>query len=355
MATLTALAALDMTNPSVWYGVVDSYNSTHITIKAGLLSGTYRGNFSYDDYGNVFGQLNGYDTYYNGKIQVSIKGLNLDAYDVMSLIDDGNVGQVYQMALGGNDKMSGSAYADALLSFGGNDSLLGNGGNDTLSGGAGNDTMDGGSGADKLIGGTGNDTYMRGAGDSISEGASAGRDTVRSSTNYVLGANLEDLVLTGSATNGTGNSLANSITGNNTSNVLSGNAGNDLIYAGGGKDSLSGGGGSDKLYGGTDSLADVFVFAAKSDSAVGSGRDMVYNFTRGSDDIDLRTIDARFSTASTNDTFLFNGKASQAHSVWFIVEGGNVVVRGDVSGDKIADFEIQINGITTLNGSDFLL
>lgn len=356
MATLSASVALDMANPSVWYGVLDSHSSTHITIKAGLLSATYGGNFSYDDFGNVFGQLASYQTFYNGKTQLSVTGLNLDAYQVMSMVDDGNIAGLYQIALAGKDKMTGSAYADVLLGFGNNDSLIGNAGNDTLYGGSGNDTIDGGSGVDRLYGGGGNDTFVRGVGDVISEDVGAGRDIVRSSTSYALAANLEALTLTGSsAINGAGNSLANSIIGNSASNVLSGNGGNDYLYAGGGKDTLSGGSGGDKLYGGTDGLADAFVFTSASHSAVGAGRDVVYNFTRGADDIDLHTIDAVASTASTNEAFLFSGKTAQAHSVWFAVAGANVVVKGDISGDKVADFEIQVNGLSTLNALDFLL
>ncbi|MDB5660442.1 MAG: hypothetical protein JWS10_3057 [Cypionkella sp.] len=355
MAILVASEAADMRVPSIWFGVLESFNSTHITIRAGLLSGTYRGNFSYDDFGNVFGQLNSYEIFYGGKLQVSITGLNLDAYDYMTLINDGAAVQLYEMAFARNDKMSGSVFADALVGFAGNDSLLGNAGNDTLFGGSGNDALEGGSGSDRLIGGTGNDTYVRGTGDQIFEDAGAGKDTVRSSTSYVLGANLEVLILTGSAANGGGNALANSITGNNASNALSGNAGNDIIYAGGGRDTLSGGAGSDKSYGGTDGLADVFVFTAASHTAVGASRDVVYNFTRGADDIDLRTIDARSATSATNDAFLFSGKTAQAHSIWFSAEGSNVIVKGDVNGDRVADFEIQVIGVSSVGASDFLL
>jgi hypothetical protein len=44
---------------------------------------------------------------------------------------------------------------------------------------------------------------------------------VRSSITWTLGANIENLVLTGTAAiNGTGNSLANRITGNSAANVL---------------------------------------------------------------------------------------------------------------------------------------
>ncbi|KNH43125.1 type I secretion protein, partial [Pseudomonas lini] len=91
--------------------------------------------------------------------------------------------------------------------------------------------LDGGLGADILIGGAGNDTYVvDNIGDVISETSTlAGEiDTVRSSVTFTLGANLENLTLTGAANlNGIGNTLNNVITGNDGNNQLNGGAGLD--------------------------------------------------------------------------------------------------------------------------------
>ena len=356
MANLFTNVELPMDRPSVWYGVVESYSSTHITIEAGSMSATYRGNFSYDPYGNVYGQLFSYETRYNSSLQISVTGLNLDAYQVMNMVQSGDAYGVYQLAFSGKDTMSGSAFADVLLGFGDNDTLNGNGGNDTLFGGDGNDIVGGGVGADILYGGYGNDTYLRGAGDIVSEQLGAGTDTVRSGSSYALAENLEVLVLTGtSAMNGVGNTLANTITGNSAANILNGSSGNDTIFAGAGADTLVGGAGRDVLYGGSDSLADVFLFASWTHTAVTTGRDVVVNFTRGSDDIDLRAIDAWSSTAAQNEAFLFSGTTAQAHSLWFVVYGGSIIVRGDVNGDTTAEFAIQINGLTAIDSFDILL
>jgi Ca2+-binding RTX toxin-like protein len=125
--------------------------------------------------------------------------------------------------------------------------LTGNSANNTLNGGAGNDWIDGGSGSDTMVGGAGNDTYVVNvSGDIVTENAAEGTDTVRSGITYTLGANVENLTLTGtSAINGTGNSLDNVLTGNSANNTLTGNAGNDYLDGGTGSDTLRGGLGDD--------------------------------------------------------------------------------------------------------------
>jgi Ca2+-binding RTX toxin-like protein len=108
---------------------------------------------------------------------------------------------------------------------------------------AGNDALMGTVGADVFAGGLGNDSYVvNNVGDVVYENANEGTDTVNASLSHTLGANLENLTLTGAAAiNGKGNEL---------DNVLVGNAANNTLDGGGGADALNGGAGADTLIGG---------------------------------------------------------------------------------------------------------
>ena len=113
----------------------------------------------------------------------------------------------------------------------------GNALNNTITGNTANNILDGGAGTDTLVGGTGNDTYVVSTGDTVTEGSSAGTDTVISDATWTLGSNLENLTLSGTAAiNGTGNTLANLLVGNSANNTLSGGTGADTMQGGAGDD-----------------------------------------------------------------------------------------------------------------------
>ena len=135
---------------------------------------------------------------------------------------------------------------DVLLGTIRNDYLSGLAGNDTLLGLDGNDTLDGGTGADVMKGGNGNDTYIvDNPGDSVIEtNTDSGIDTVKSSINYTLPRNVENITLTGSKSiNGTGNDGNNVLIGNSGNNILNGVSGNNTLDGGLGNDTLTGGSG----------------------------------------------------------------------------------------------------------------
>ena len=263
---------------------------------------------------------------------------------------------------------TGNSLTNVLTGNGGNNLLSGGDGNDTLIGNAGNDTLDGGTGNDSMAGGTGNDVYIvDSTGDIVTENASQGTDLVQSSVNWTLGANLENLTLTGSSViNGNGNSLNNTLTGNSAANSLSGLDGNDLLIGSGGNDTLSGGNGNDTLRGGAgvDSLtggagSDVFDFDFISESGVGVGlRDIITDFVQGQDRIDLNTIDAN-SGSSGNQNFSFIGTAafSAAAQVRYFTSGGSTILQANIGGanGNTVDFEIQLSGTFSLLVTDLSL
>lgn len=147
---------------------------------------------------------------------------------------------------------TGNTLDNRITGGAGDDLLSGGDGSDTLIGGGGNDTLRGNLGIDTLIGNAGNDAYVLDAGDIVIEAANEGFDTASVSFSYTLTANVERLLLQGSAAiDGTGNATANTIIGNAASNRIDGADGADQIYGRDGNDVLIGGAGDDLIDGGT--------------------------------------------------------------------------------------------------------
>jgi Ca2+-binding RTX toxin-like protein len=184
----------------------------------------------------------------------------------------------------------------------GDDLVTGTLGADTLYGGAGNDTLDGGLSSDTMIGGIDNDVYVvESSGDVVIENTGEGIDTVQSSISYILGANLENLTLTGySSINGTGNELDNVITGNSYDNLLSGGAGDDTLASGLGNDTMIGGTGNDTYV--VDSAGDVVTENA------GEGADTVKSFI-------TYTLGANLENLTLTGTATINGTGNELDNV----------------------------------------
>jgi Ca2+-binding RTX toxin-like protein len=229
-----------------------------------------------------------------------------------------------------DNRITGNDAANFLSGGDGNDRLSGGAANDTLLGGIGNDTLDGGTGADFMGGEMGDDVYIvDDSGDQVFETANQGTDRVNASIDFVLGSNLENLTLTGSAAiDGTGNGLGNTIAGNAAANVLSGLGGNDVLKGGAGSDALLGGNGTDNLNGGTDN--DLLIGGAGNDTMAGGGGIDVFGLRPG---FGADTI-ADFGADDFIDLRGF-GYASGQGAVNSLVQVGGNVVLGLASGDQL--------------------
>jgi Ca2+-binding RTX toxin-like protein len=228
-----------------------------------------------------------------------------DRLDAVGGNDTVNGGLGADMLLGGigNDKLFGGDGADLAYGGAGNDSVSGDAGDDqlfgqdgydTLNGGLGNDRLDGGANNDKMLGGAGDDSYVVNAtADLVTELLGEGTDWVTSSVTHTLGANVENLTLSGSgAINGTGNALGNLIVGNGAANTLNGGAGNDVLDGGAGNDKMTGGEGAD-----------------------------IYRFNRGGQQDTITNADTDLSP----DKLLF-GAGIGEDDLWFAKSGSNLVL-----------------------------
>ncbi|OYD92880.1 hypothetical protein CDG76_19380 [Nostoc sp. 'Peltigera membranacea cyanobiont' 210A] len=248
------------------------------------------------------------------------------------------------------DNLTGTVKKDIISGFLGNDTLQGLGDNDTLDGGDGNDFLDGGGGDDSLIGGKGNDTYtVDSIGDTIIESASAGTDLVKSSVNWVLAANLENLTLIGTeAINGTGNSLNNILIGNTAANTLSGENGNDSLIGDSGNDTLLGGSGNDTLDGGLggDSLNggignDTYIVDNLSDTiteGLNAGTDLVKSSVSW-------MLAANLENLTLTESSAINGTGNSLNNILIGNTGANIL-----SGEDGNDSLIGGAGNDTLFG-----
>ncbi len=200
---------------------------------------------------------------------------------------------------------------------------------DTLVGSSGNDTLDGKLGADTMTGGDGNDVYVvDNASDRVVETntSTSQIDTVQASVSWTLGANLENLVLTGvSAINGTGNERHNFITGNAANNVLNGAAGDD---------SMSGGDGNDTYY--VDNAGDTVIEI--NSNAVPGGIDSVHS------SLAAYTLVNNVEHLYVDSTGAANGTGNALDNTLFAGAGNNVLDGRD--GNDTVSFERALSGVT---------
>ena len=184
------------------------------------------------------------------------------------------------------------------------------------------------------MGGLGNDIYyVDDMGDVITELANEGLDTVYSSVDFTLGANVENLSLLGSsAINGTGNNDNNLLTGNSGANVLTGGLGNDSLIGGLGNDTYMFGIGD-----GQDNITDTDS-TNNNDTLqllAGIAKDQLW-FSRSGQNLDVSII-------GTNDKVTVNN--------WYAGSAYRVeTVRTD-SGDVLLSSQVQqlVNAMASLS------
>lgn len=188
--------------------------------------------------------------------------------------------------------LHGTKLADQYIGTAWADRMSGNAGNDTLVGAGGNDGLKGDDGNDSLVGGAGNDTIYGGN----------GNDRIR------------------------------------------GDAGDDRLIGGAGNDKISGGLGRDVMTGGAG--ADAFIFASAPEIGNGTTRDIITDFQSGEDDIDLRAVQ---SGGGFIGNAAFTGTAGE---VRYIQTTG--IVSGDLNGDGVADWSLNITNKAALVADDFV-
>jgi Ca2+-binding RTX toxin-like protein len=300
-----------------------------------LFGGTGDDSYYIDAAGDLVFELagDGNDTVYAGAnhyLYANVENLtltgtanNFGVGNELANVLTGNSGENLLIAGAGNDTVNGGAARDAIFGESGDDILNGEAGIDYIVAGLGNDIIDGGADADEIygqdgddimrggasfdtdiiVGGLGNDTiygnsslgdydrlygnegndvfYVDTPDDLVFEQSGEGTDTVYADINgagYYLYGNIENLILLDDTPFGVGNDLANQLTGNAAGNYLLGGLGNDILNGMAGNDVLFGEGGSD-----------VFAFGA------GTGTDIIGDFERGSDRIDVSSFGLTFA------------------------------------------------------------
>ncbi len=295
MANLTAKRAIDTTTldfAKLLSGKNLKFTSKQISVdyKNGERD-LVKGSFSFNALSKtVSGTVKSWVRYdwKNKKTMWTLEGLSTNASKVLaaaktkSLSDDR---KIIKSMFAKADTVIGSAYADKLYTYDGND---------VITPGGGADSIDGGDGRDRIV-------FV---GPETVQVTLAGSSVVYVSLNGVATdrvRNVEDV------TGGDGN---DTITGDGLANRLYGGAGDDLLSGAGGKDTISGGAGNDTIIGGS-----------SGDSLSGdSGHDLIMGGT-GGDKID---------GGSGNDTILGGSSGDKLYG-----KSGNDSIQGDSGSDLI--------------------
>ena len=294
-----------------------------------MIGGTGNNRFIVDDAGDVVTEAagGGVDAVF-ASVSYTL-GDNVERLTLTDAASGGSSGAAKVMASA--TTAGGSGYYPSVLDT----VAIGNALDNMLTGNTGNNVLDGGVGGDLLMGGPGDDTYMvDNANDEIVELANEGTDTVKTSTNYTLGDNVENLTALAGATAG---SLPLTLTGNALNNVLVGNADNNVLDGGAGADTMIGGAGDDIYY--VDNPGDVVV-----ESTGETGNCVVSSISWV-----LGNNIERLMLAGTGN---INATGNGANN-WITGNIGNNVLDGGAGDDYISDDPAPgVGGNDTLLGGD---
>jgi Ca2+-binding RTX toxin-like protein len=333
-------------------GAETVYSSAHFRLAANVEALTLQANADLQGYGNsqsntLTGNAGSNILDGAGGADAMSGGAGSDVY----FVDDAG-DQIAENPGEGNDTVFSSAHLRLTanvetLVLQGSTNLQGYGNSlpNTLFGNVGINLLDGDAGADAMAGGDGNDVYIvDNAADQVRENAGEGSDAVFATADFRLPANVETLVLQGSAgLQGYGNGQANTIYGNSGNNLLDGGRGADTMLGGLGNDTYFVDDSSDQVIedanAGVDAVfatvdqtlaANVEVLVLQgADNLSGTGNALANaffgnagdNVLDGQGDADVLTGNAG------NDTFVFN--VGQAGGDTIVDFAGNGAAAGD--------------------------
>ncbi|MEQ1705535.1 MAG: calcium-binding protein [Rickettsiales bacterium] len=271
--------------------------------------------------------------------------------------------------------INGTTAANSLSGIAGNEVIYALDGNDTISGSTGVDILDGGVGTDTVSYAASTAAVNVNLSATTAQSGGHAQDDTLISIENIIGSPLNDTF--------TGSSVANNINGgagidtvsyaNSTAGVtvnlavttaqtggfaagdiisnienLTGSAYNDTLLGTSIANIINGGLGNDKMTGG--SGADIFKFSAVTDSGKAAGaRDIITDFVKGSDKIDLGDFAGIFTFKGTG------ALGGSVPGVNYAQVSGNTIIGIDADGNGTLDMQIELTGLHTLAASDFLL
>ncbi|MGQ0671301.1 MAG: calcium-binding protein [Hyphomicrobium sp.] len=407
--SLTALRTLQFNVANLNPGLV--FTPAFVNYMTDLVPVTFMGNTLNIDFGTndtLVGTVDNDDISIHNGNDTAFGGLGHDVFrdlgagnDVMHG-EDGNdtfyLGAGSDTANGGNgidtvdyssiaftviaDLQSGFAFADGIDTLQSIERVIGSQWNDTMLGSAGADTFYGGLGNDKLVGRGGADTIYGGAGNDRMWGDTEAVPDLAFGSDALYGEDGDDWMNGGQSSDlmygGNGNDTMLGGEGFFTDTMF-GNAGNDTMDGGQGNDVINGGTGRDIMTGGQG--VDRFVFSAANEfsgltpgTGFKFGCDLIMDFEKGVDKIDLSAIDANPNLAG-NQAFVFDSYNANSPTVDVdiaqrpgrFVDGdiGHVDVRFDDARNRTSIYvettdgtigaSIEVVGHIFLQASDFIL